>query len=528
MDTKQLNQKNYNSLYNVLQAYRRAGGKSDTLTGQFNRFDNPGTLYFRIFFDFQKGLLDCIHDVGQIPQLSRDDFWNRNTIIHNSALNYLTINNEWERADMLRDFISLLSNISVNSPWYFMSLEGLGDVLNRQEFTADAFTIGDIKGIGIKCTQDAYDQRIGTLLDLYRAICYSWQLHKEILPANLRRFNMYVYIFPAMKRGIHTLHTPDDENPMGETREPNDNDFASFDQDEMYIDPQTGDVERDTYTYLTSSKLILLKECEIDLNAVVTGYESVNNEEGFSPSYTIPIKVRSAEEQRYNEFLMKRIGDWVVGDMDIPGANEDSQGKAREIVWDAETANQKTTVSDYDGEYQDQRINKYLTTGRRDDNMDNEEAMKKLNEERSKQNDLKTSLKVDRNKPSNGTQIGGSLGGAEDALSPWMDMAGKKADQLLGQVGQIADAGHAAISSWTNINKLSANVASGVDSLINRMLFGNIFETSFQDITTGLANDIGALSSGNVVDKGLRGKGWTHENRNMGSRGDLNQNIFER
>ena len=120
------------------------------------------------------------------------------------------------------------------------------------------------------------------------------------------------------------------------------------------------------------------------------------------------------------------------------------------------------------------------------------------------------------------------MSGAKDALSPWMDMAEKKADQLLGQVGQIADAGHAAISSWTNINKLSANAAAGVDSLINRILFGNIFETSFQDITTGLANGIGALSSGNVIDKGLRGKGWTHQDRNMGSGGDLNQNIFER
>ena len=125
-------------------------------------------------------------------------------------------------------------------------------------------------------------------------------------------------------------------------------------------------------------------------------------------------------------------------------------------------------------------------------------------------------------------QIGDRFGGAKNTLSPWMDMAEKKAGQLLGQVDQIADAGRATISSWTNINKLSANAASGVDSLINRILFGNIFETTFQDITTGLANGIGALSSGNVVDKGLRGKGWIHQDRDMGSRGDLNQNIFER
>jgi hypothetical protein len=71
----------------------------------------------------------------------------------------------------------------------------LDTALERKIITETDFKLEDRKSIVIKCLPDAYDNRIGTLLDLYRSICYSYTNKKEIVPANLRKFDMGIYIF---------------------------------------------------------------------------------------------------------------------------------------------------------------------------------------------------------------------------------------------------------------------------------------------------------------------------------------------
>ena len=51
---------------------------------------------------------------------------------HNSAWAYLKLNDEQERAEKLEQFILLLSNISSKSPWYFSSVGGLQEALERK------------------------------------------------------------------------------------------------------------------------------------------------------------------------------------------------------------------------------------------------------------------------------------------------------------------------------------------------------------------------------------------------------------
>lgn len=511
----QLGEKNYNSLYNILRAYRRSGGNADTMVGEFNRFDNPGTLYFRIFFDFQTGLLDCVnrYDLGKNAKLSQDEIWNDDVIIRNSALNYLTINNEWERADMLRNFINLLSNISTYSPWYFMSIDGLNEVLDRTEYTADSFMLPELKTVSIKCMPDASDQRIGTLLDLYRAICYSQQLHKEIVPANLRRFNMYIYIFPANTRGIHTLHKTINNTDI-ENKEPVSEAFATFDHDEINVDLFTGDVTKNTNRYLTSSKLILLKGCEIDVNANKSGYESISNEEGFNPTYTIPIKIRSAEEQRYNEFLMRRIGDLVVGDMDIPDANDDSAGTNREVIWDSNEADKRMNVVG-DDTSADERLDN-IKIGRIESIPTIDSVINRTNAndeiEANKNRSLESSMYRDRNKPS--------------LLDPWLNAGEQQAERLAGYANRVLNAGKSAVSSYTDIERLNGNAAAGVNGLVNRLIFGNIFETNLQSIATGVSSGISSMASGRVIDSSLRGDGWTRSTNEPAK--DIGGNIFNR
>ena len=511
----QLGNRDYQSLYNILRAYRRAGGHSDTITDKFNRFDNPSTFYFRIFFDFHKGLIDCSHDLAKTSKPTQDTFWDRDVYIANSALNYLMINNEWERADLLRDFINLLSNINTNSPWYFTELEGLGEILNRTEYTTESFVLPEVKTMNTKCLPDAYDNRIGTLIDLYRTICYSQQLHKEIVPANLRRFDMYVYIFPANTRGIHTIHKYREDSVGIESKEPAMGKFATYDQNFIHVDTMNGNVENTGDKYITSSKLIYLRDCEIDLNASISGYTGVKNDEGFAQEYTIPIKVRTAMEQRYNEFLMIRIGDFIIADMDLPNANSDSAGNLRTTYWDADTANQISKLKSADN-----RLEKKNLMAGVDVPNPNTPAEYESYTTFAKSHTLGTNRYRDQNKTSSsdpwlnkGDKSNSSL------LTPWLNIGEQKSAQIAGQVKQVVDAGKSALGSWTDINRLNQSLANGADSLINRLVWGNIFETNLQDITTNISSFTAGLSSNSVIDRSTR-KGWSHESRKSPSRAD--------
>ena len=305
---------NYKSFPALLKAFRRGGarGNTDAKNAEFNTFDSPANLYFRILFDFNHGLLDTgyIGDINDdtISYLS-GDLDNSGNIkaasagfeYRNSALSYLMINNEWERADLLCQFIDLLSKINTYSPWYFHELTGVDESLVRSEFTEESFAVPVDKKLTIKCLPDAYDNRIGTLLDLYRSICYSYTLHKEIIPENLRTFTMYLYIFNTSILGMH------DDN-------------TTYDQSHIHRNMTNNSIRTtldDSKLYLTSSKLLQFNYCDFDLNSNSTGYATMNNGEGFQNEYTITINYRNVYEQRYNEVLMRTIGDFILGDKDL-------------------------------------------------------------------------------------------------------------------------------------------------------------------------------------------------------------------
>lgn len=531
----QLGERNYQSLYNILRAYRKAGTSRDDIAGGFNRFDTPGTYYFRIFFDFSKGLLNSL----EASDISSNILWDqhRNSLA-GSALNYLILNNEWERADMLRDFINLLSNISVNSPWYFSEITGLGDALDRTEFTAEGFTIGDYKTIGIKCLPDAYDNRIGTLLDLYRSMCYSWQLHKEIIPANLRRFDMYIYIFNTPIRGIHDIHgkgdggwngyklknmhkdhtPPEQKNALGETKAPLDGKYATFDVDGIKVDKSTGIVlGGPNNQYLTSAKFIHLMDCEIDLNATKSAYETVSNAEGFQMNYTIPIKVNNAIEQRYNEFLLKRIGDLVVGDMDLPGSNEDNPGDIRESYQDADFANDSLSIPNADDRLNKDRLMYGVDTPQK--GVPAETHDQKVVDRSGSRHASQLHKNSNLNNEDN------MFRGRESLLDPWVELGQSVLGDLGGQASQIVKSATSAIDSWTDIHRLNRAAANGVDNIVDRLVWGNLFETNIQDITRRISGRISRFSSDNIFDRTT--SGWMHTTRNRGGsqQSSLGQNL---
>lgn len=461
------NQASYTSLFKLLKSYRLAGGVNDTYSKDFNQLDNPAHLYFRIFFDFNTGLLDAREDLGSVSQEIKDDSGaglstyitqgatriNQPLRIHNSAINYLVLNNEWERADYLRSFINLLSNVSTYSPWYFQTIAGVDEALNRKEFVETNFSIGDdTKGITIECLPDAFDSRIGTLMDLYRAACFSYHLHKEIVPANLRKFNMYLYIFSTGIRGIHS-RTAVSQNISEKTEYMSD---ATFDQ---HILPKKGE----TYNgeqYITSSKLIEFHECEFSYNSAVTGYNTINDAEGFEQKYTIGISYKYVMEQRYNEVLQRVIGDFVLNDFDFK----------QQSYWSANDAADHNTVA-----VKDDRV----TTDR--------EGSYKVTENQRETNSLNSKIFEDPNKSS--------------LLDPWKRLAQNRLEGIERGVNQIVNAGKSAIESWTDINKLNQSLVTAVDKLT----FGNLYSVNMTDIPNRATTFLGNLNSRNVAQRMVNG-----------------------
>lgn len=230
-------------------------------------------------------------DVNSITQMLEQKNYNKYTsaILSDSAYNYLVRNNELDRADKLKHFITLLSNISSYSPWYFAEINGLDGVLEKP-FKSDTeyIKVEAPKSITIKCMPDSMDNRIATLLDLYKDVVYSHTWHRVILPSNLRKFDMSIYIFESPLANLHS-YLNDTGLMSNSAREFNNN--------------------TPSYGLPVSYKRIELHDCEFEYNAAKSGYSALNNMEGFQQEFEIPIVVGDAYEYRYNVFIDREIGD---------------------------------------------------------------------------------------------------------------------------------------------------------------------------------------------------------------------------
>ena len=338
-DISEVDPISYRALKNELYEWRRSGGRES----RFNDLDQPGHLFFKIVFHLWNGdsmnMADSITnhnglltpawlmskgtDVGGASTGNRPNPSNNtvaqdakkmaqnldkitegqektvdfdptkfltNEQLQNCAYNFLLRNDELERADKLRQFVELLSNISTYSPWYFIEVGGLDALLERPFKHDEAYVVEAPKQITIKCLPDSEDNRIATLLDLYRDVVYSYVWHKEILPANLRKFDMSIYIYGSPIKNLHSK-----KGKYGATMK-----MVGNESDDKWF---------------TSFKRIELHNCEIDYNSSKTGYTGLNNTEGFGQEFTITISVGDAFESRYNTYMDRMIGDMVAIDM---------------------------------------------------------------------------------------------------------------------------------------------------------------------------------------------------------------------
>lgn len=327
----------YDEILGLRDSFRKAGGRAKN---DFNVADNPGLKYFKIFFHFYNGSADTNDDVGiysggllsPIFEMSADtsketteqntgtpseslsmiDFDNDDNLRkYTTAWTYLKLNNEHERADRLVDFVRLLSNISTYSPWYFQSIEGLDAAIERKYVSDKEFKLEeDRQKISIKCLKDSVDDRIGTLLDLYRSIVYSQSMKRFVLPANLRKFDMSIMVFEAP---IHTLHSPDYKS-LAKVLLARESESAV-----IGLNVQSANAS-ESKSAPASYKYYEFHNCEFDYSSAKAA-GSLNNADGLSPEYTIDILFDDMYENRYNAFLGANMGDFVIQDLELMSQN---------------------------------------------------------------------------------------------------------------------------------------------------------------------------------------------------------------
>ena len=242
--------------------------------------DEPGYFYFKVFFKFntQHGLFGGL--------LNDKSFsW-----AVNSAAKYLYISHKlyrqerpFDRIVALFKFASLLSYINSAAPWFFRGVRGLNTCssMHINEFSKE-------KTIELDLAPEAVDMRLTTLMSLYKFACYDDINCKEIIPENLRKFDMSIMVFAAPIRRIHSA-------------------FHSKDGDEYYksLSPLSRGFDN-----TMSFKMYTFKNCEFDMDSlagIIPG--QMQNAAPFQMgTNSIKIKYDRVYEHNMNEFYEMMFG----------------------------------------------------------------------------------------------------------------------------------------------------------------------------------------------------------------------------
>ena len=154
--------------------------------GVHNLTGEPGWFYFKIFFNFKdpKGLFGGVL-TDEIPTTSAIRYLF-------GIRNYYKSSKIQDRILALARFTYTLSYINAISPWFFMGINNANKLneINMSELTKE-------KSIDLICNGESIDMRLNTLLDMYRYACYDEINQKEIIPENLRKFDMSIVIMNA-------------------------------------------------------------------------------------------------------------------------------------------------------------------------------------------------------------------------------------------------------------------------------------------------------------------------------------------
>lgn len=274
-----------------------------------NGYEGPNLLYFKLFFNFKtdQGLFGNILINSPIKTVNASNssynIKSLDKIIENNAQKYLynnanlhTFDRLPERRMALIKFTKLLSYISIFSPWFFKSISGL-DSFNKMYI--DDYS--EQRTLNIQCAPDAIDMRLTTLLSLYKFAAFDEINGREIIPENLRKFDMCLLVFSVPIKGLHDPLKMDNE-----IKRKNYKDIYNFSNTGVSKETSAESEEDSVLSY----KLYKFVNCEIDINSVSSVLPGeLSNEQGFQMgNNSITIKYNNVYEYNWNEIMGILVG----------------------------------------------------------------------------------------------------------------------------------------------------------------------------------------------------------------------------
>lgn len=257
----------------------------DDNTDPFFKFEDPTYLGFKPLFNFNKtsGLLAGEENI-------------------NSALAYLNRIGDKTRKTYLQTFINLLRDISVKAGWYFMLIEGLEDAWKRD---FDVPLLVD-KKISFGC-RESLDLRITAMIDCYRKACFDWENRREVVPSNLRSFEVSVYVY--------------DYRIFNDFANKNDAISAKKKQDLLQLFGNNDfNFEADDHLNIgrTTNRMVFkFKRCKWDLKESAEHLVNVNNATYEIISQKLTFSYSDVEEENvYNMFLNGTVSDDTLKALD--------------------------------------------------------------------------------------------------------------------------------------------------------------------------------------------------------------------
>ena len=122
-----------------------------------------------------------------------------------TAMDYLKRTEEFTRMKYLNAFINTLKSINYYMPWYWQSIEGLEELWKWKHFE-DPYRGGDDAMLKIACLE-SIDLKVTALMDFYKKACYDFEHRRIIIPENLRKFKVSIYIEEIRKFQIDKSFT---------------------------------------------------------------------------------------------------------------------------------------------------------------------------------------------------------------------------------------------------------------------------------------------------------------------------------
>lgn len=163
-------------------------------------FQDPTFLTFRIEFVF-----DNLYFDGGFSSAPYSFLFDETNI--DSPINYLLRVNRPKHAAMIREFQNQLKKVSKEMPWYFQTIEGLEGYLGP----VPKDNVSTVKELKITCLE-SINQQMQFLADLYVHGNSDVPYLRQLLPENMRQFDMNVYITEfrdlyEIEQRIHELNS---------------------------------------------------------------------------------------------------------------------------------------------------------------------------------------------------------------------------------------------------------------------------------------------------------------------------------